>query len=98
MIGWFAGGPGMIGTIRPPWPVKLAKWPPPKPPPPMRPKPPPPERAKPPPPKPPKPRASADWEARDATAIVAAAARLRIILRDMVVLRVWVPLSWTGQW
>src|SRR5580692_11763837 len=92
---WPGGGPGMIGTMRPPWPVKLAKWPPPNtrpppPKPPTRPKPPPPIRPIPPPPKPPKPRASADWEAKDATAIVAAAARLRN-LRDMVVLQVGVP-------
>src|SRR4029077_12342611 len=48
-----------------------------------------PPRLMPPPPKPPppKPRASADWEARVATARVAAAANVRIDLRDMVVLQ-----------
>src|SRR5581483_9632390 len=57
---------------------------------PPRPRAPPPMKARPPPkPPPPKPRASAVTEDRLATATVAAAARDRMSLRDMVILRVW---------
>src|SRR5580700_7196084 len=68
---------------RPTRPLKRAI---PIPPPPMErlANPPPPPPPKPP---PPKPRASADCEASTATASVAAEARVRIVLRDMVVLR-----------
>src|SRR5580692_7834902 len=88
MIGWLPPPRGKIGfrvLQQPPFPPP---WPPPgrraimAPPPPPKPRPPP----KP----PPKPRASALPEERLATATVAAAARLRMSLRDMIVLRVGV--------
>src|SRR6516225_10182976 len=69
-------------------------------PPPMRPTPPPPPRRPiptewPKPPPPPNPRASAALEARADAAIVAAVARVRMSLRDMVVLRGLDVQDWT---